>query len=75
MPKVTRAACIHKGNGLDVLIHISVDNARPNRAAEIANGYVAQFRQLSANLALGEASQRRLFFEQQLQEEGKSGQR
>ena len=57
-----------KGNGLDGLIHISVENADPNRAAEIANGYVAQFRQLSAHLAIGEASQRRLFFEQQLQE-------
>jgi tyrosine-protein kinase Etk/Wzc len=57
-----------KGNGLDGLIHISVEDANPNRAAEIANGYVDQFRQLSAHLAIGEASQRRLFFEQQLEQ-------
>jgi uncharacterized protein involved in exopolysaccharide biosynthesis len=50
------------------LIHISVEDANPNRAAEIANGYVDQFRQLSAHLAIGEASQRRLFFEQQLEQ-------
>jgi tyrosine-protein kinase Etk/Wzc len=57
-----------KGNGPDGLIHISVEDANPNRAAEIANGYVDQFRQLSAHLAIGEASQRRLFFEQQLEQ-------
>lgn len=55
-----------KGNGLDGLIHISVEDASPKRAEEIANGYIDQFRDLSAHLAIGEASQRALFFEQQL---------
>jgi len=54
------------GSGKDGLIHISFEDADPNRAAEIANGYVAQFRSLSEHLAITEASQRRLFFEQQL---------
>ena len=54
------------GSGKDGLIHISVEDRSPNRAAELANGYVDQFRKLSEHLAITEASQRRLFFEQQL---------
>ncbi len=57
-----------EGNGKDGLIRISVKNPDPNRAAELANGYVDQFRRLSEHLAITEASQRRLFFEQQLQQ-------
>jgi uncharacterized protein involved in exopolysaccharide biosynthesis len=56
------------GNGKDGLIHISVVDGDPHRAAELANGYVDQFRALSQNLAITEAGQRRLFFEQQLQQ-------
>jgi len=37
-------------------------------AANMANGYVDEFRKLSANLAITEASQRRIFFQQQLLE-------
>jgi capsule polysaccharide export protein KpsE/RkpR len=37
-------------------------------AAQIANAYVDEFRKLSNNLALTEASQRRVFFQQQLLE-------
>ena len=55
------------GNGKDGLIHISVEDHDPRRAAELANGYVDQFRDLSQNLAITEAGQRRLFFEQQLE--------
>ncbi len=54
------------GNAKDGMIHISVTDPNPRRAMEIANGYVDQFRKLSENLAIGEASHRRLFFEQQL---------
>ncbi len=54
--------------GKDGLIHISVEDRNPNRAAELANGYVDQFRKLSEHLAVTEASQRRLFFEQQLEQ-------
>ena len=52
----------------DGLIHISVEDADPKRAAELANGYVEEFRRLSASLAITEAARRRLFFEQQLQQ-------
>jgi tyrosine-protein kinase Etk/Wzc len=50
----------------DGLIRISVTDRDPRRAAELANGYVEEFKRLSATLAISEASQRRLFFEQQL---------
>jgi tyrosine-protein kinase Etk/Wzc len=50
----------------DGLIRIAVTDRDPRRAAEMANGYVEEFKRLSANLAVTEASQRRLFFEQQL---------
>lgn len=56
------------GSGKDGLIHISVEDRNPQRAAELANGYVAQFRLLSEHLAITEASQRRLFFQQQLED-------
>ncbi len=52
----------------DGLIRITVRDRDPKLAAEIANGYVDEFRKLSANLAITEASQRRLFFQQQLLE-------
>lgn len=56
------------GNEKDGLIHISIEDRNPQRAAELANGYVAQFRLLSEHLAITEASQRRLFFQQQLEQ-------
>jgi len=60
-----RRASVDGGNK-DSLIHISVEDRDPQRAAELANGYVDQFRNLSQHLAITEASQRRLFFEQEL---------
>jgi tyrosine-protein kinase Etk/Wzc len=52
----------------DGLIRISVSDRDPRMAADIANNYVDEFRKLSANLAITEASQRRAFFQQQLLE-------
>ena len=52
----------------DGLIRLSVEDRDPKRAAELANGYVEEFRKLSASLAITEAARRRLFFEQQLQQ-------
>ncbi|HYK35566.1 GumC family protein [Alloacidobacterium sp.] len=52
----------------DNLIRISVEDKDPKRAAEMANAYVDEYRQLSQHLAIGEAGQRRLFFEQQLEQ-------
>lgn len=60
------------GSGKDGLIHISVVDHDPRRAAELANGYVDQFRDLSQHLAITEAGQRRLFFEQQLKQANQS---
>jgi tyrosine-protein kinase Etk/Wzc len=50
----------------DGLIRISITDADPKRAADMANGYVEEFKRLNGGLAVTEASQRRLFFEQQL---------
>ena len=55
-------------SGKDGLIHISVEDHDPRRAADLANGYVDQFRDLSQHLAITEAGQRRLFFEEQLKQ-------
>lgn len=52
----------------DGLIRLSVKDGDPKRAAELANGYVEEFRKLSESLAITEAARRRLFFEQQLQQ-------
>lgn len=52
----------------DGLITLSAMDRDPRQAAELANGYIEEFRKLSANLAITEASQRRIFFQQQLLE-------
>jgi len=56
------------GSNKDTLIHLSVQDKDPNRAAEIANGWIDEFRKLSGGLAITEAAQRRLFFEGQLKQ-------
>ena len=52
--------------GKDGIISIDVDDKDPKRAAGIANAYVDELYKLTQNLAVTEASQRRLFFEKQL---------
>ncbi|MBY0579327.1 MAG: lipopolysaccharide biosynthesis protein [Burkholderiales bacterium] len=52
--------------GKDGIISISFDDKDPKRAADIANAYVEELNRLTATLAITEASQRRLFFEKQL---------
>ena len=52
----------------DGLIRIAVTDYDPQMAATIANGYVAEFRNQSANLAITEAAQRRQFFQQQFED-------
>jgi uncharacterized protein involved in exopolysaccharide biosynthesis len=52
----------------DPLIRISATDPDPQRATDLANGYVEEFRRLSATLAVTEASQRRIFFEEQLRQ-------
>jgi uncharacterized protein involved in exopolysaccharide biosynthesis len=50
------------------LIAISVIDTDKRRAAAIANAYPEQLRALTKNLAVTEASQRRLFYEQRLKD-------
>ena len=52
----------------DGLITVEVDDHSPQRAADMANHYVAELRRLTGTLAVSEAQQRRVFFEQQLQQ-------
>jgi tyrosine-protein kinase Etk/Wzc len=54
--------------GRDSVITIDVDDKSPKRAAEMANAYVEELEKVTARLAVGEAGQRRLFFEQQLKQ-------
>ena len=51
------------------MISISVEDHDPKRAAAIANAYVDELHHLMGHLAITEAGQRRLFFEQQLEQE------
>jgi tyrosine-protein kinase Etk/Wzc len=55
--------------GKDGLITISVTNTNPKLAADLANGFIAELYALNNRLAVSGASQRRLFFEQQLAQE------
>jgi tyrosine-protein kinase Etk/Wzc len=56
----------------DGLIHISVTDHDPNRASDIANAYVSELYGMNSNLAITEAAQRRVFFDQQLDGERKA---
>ena len=48
------------------LISISVDDRDPNRAAAMANAYVDELHTLNSQLAISEAGQRRLFYEEKV---------
>ncbi len=50
----------------DGLISIDVEDEDPQRAADLANAYAAELRRVTAQLALTEAQQRRVFFETRL---------
>ena len=52
----------------DGIISIDVDDHDPKRAADMANAFVEELRNLSNTLAISEAAQRRLFFETQLRQ-------
>ena len=55
--------------GKDGLMQIIVEDKDPKRAAALVNGYADELFQQNNRLAIGSASQRRLFFEQQLARE------
>ena len=50
------------------VISVEVDDEAPKFAADLANGYTTEITQLLGRLAVSEAQQRRVFFEQQLKE-------
>ena len=54
--------------GRDSVITIEADDKQPKRAADMANAYIDELAKLTQRLAVGEAGQRRLFFEQQLKQ-------
>ncbi|MGD0790747.1 MAG: GNVR domain-containing protein [Terriglobales bacterium] len=53
--------------GKEGFVSISVEDKDRSRASQIANAYVDELRQLTQDLAVTEAGQRRLFFERQLE--------
>ena len=63
------ARCTQLATGKDSLIKISVEDTDAKRAAALANAYVEALYAQSNRLALTEASQRRLFFERQVEVE------
>jgi uncharacterized protein involved in exopolysaccharide biosynthesis len=54
--------------GKDNLIVIATEDHDPKRAADLANAYVDELRNLTQTLAVTEASQRRVFFEGQMKQ-------
>jgi tyrosine-protein kinase Etk/Wzc len=63
------ASATHFDSSKYSLIQISVDDRDPKRAAALANAYVEKLQGQSSRLAVTEASQRRLFFERQVEAE------
>lgn len=53
----------------DGLIHISVTDHSAQRASDIANAYIDALHRMNSSLAITDASQRRLFFSQQVDAE------
>lgn len=52
----------------DGIISIEVDDEEPQKAADVANGYVEELKGLNQRLAVSEAARRRVFFEDQLKQ-------
>lgn len=50
------------------IVTIDVEDEDPKRAAEMANAFVAELNHLNSGLAITDAAQRRLFFEDQLKD-------
>lgn len=50
------------------LVTVKVDDRDPKRAAEMANAFIEELQRIAGGLAITEAAQRRLFFEEQLKD-------
>jgi uncharacterized protein involved in exopolysaccharide biosynthesis len=59
-------------SGRDGIIVVEFEDKDPKRAAMIANAYIEELYELTQTLAVTEASQRRLFFERQLDQTRKN---
>ena len=57
-----------KSDSKSNIITISVEDKDPKRAADMANAFVEELKNLNKGLAVTEAAQRRLFFEEQLKD-------
>ena len=66
--RVELANNTHISSAMGGLISISVTDLDKSRAAAIANAYPEQLRNLTKTLAIAEASQRLLFYEEQLKQ-------
>jgi len=53
----------------DGLIHVTVEDHDPNRASDLANAYVDELYAMNSHLAITEAAQRRVFFDEELAQE------
>ena len=53
-------------SGKDGIITVHVEDRDPRRAADMANAFVEELKTLNRGLAVTEAAQRRLFFEEQI---------
>lgn len=53
----------------DGLIHITVEDHSPQRASDMTNGYLDELYLMNSQLAVTEAAQRRVFFDQELASE------
>ncbi|MCL5884141.1 MAG: Wzz/FepE/Etk N-terminal domain-containing protein [Deltaproteobacteria bacterium] len=62
------AGALTATSGKDGMIAVSVEDRDPKRAAEMANAFVEEMMAVSKGLAVTEAAQRRLFFEEQLKD-------
>lgn len=51
------------------IVHIQVVDSKPDRARDLANGYLDALDSANSQMAITESSQRRLFFERQLKAE------
>jgi uncharacterized protein involved in exopolysaccharide biosynthesis len=62
------ASSLHAVSGKYGMISVIVEDRNPIMAADMANAFIDELRQLTQSLAVTEASRRRLFFEQELKQ-------
>jgi uncharacterized protein involved in exopolysaccharide biosynthesis len=67
--KVLSRNSLFEVNTKDPIVTINVTDKSPERARDLANGYLQALQTASADLALTESSQRRLFYERRLSKE------